>query len=210
MSKLGIKIHDIDGNPTISSDKSEFEIPYKQTEETLLNPQTYNRFIKHIESKFRTSLTYRAYKAYLMEHGLNRCFLQSNITTNHCTIEMHHHILTLYDIVYMIIQHKIKTQGSVSSFEIIKTLKEEHKNNNIAIVMLTKTNHEVNHNTYGMYIHPDIVIGNWMNLIEKYHKGISPKIANKIIRYIDMSTRATTTDGNLLKLRNQIINWSEY
>ena len=49
-------------NPTIRSPYAEFDLPFYQTKETLLDVDVYRRFLKNVESTFRASKEYKAYK----------------------------------------------------------------------------------------------------------------------------------------------------
>ena len=90
----------------------------------------YKKFIENCISRFRHSRCYKNYKAYLYDIGFNRCQFLSNINSDIADLEMHH-VITIYDITLLITEWFIKTQGSVTSFEVVMKLKEEHKNNNI-------------------------------------------------------------------------------
>lgn len=211
MAKAGIKISDLENNPTLTSENSEISISFKQTRDSLSNPEKYSRFIKKIEYDFRRSRAYTNYKHHLMDLGFDRCFIQSNLTTEHCTIEMHHNILSLFDITFLICEHFLNTEGSVSTFDVIKRLKYEHRNNHIPIAMVSVTGHELNHNADGFHIHPKSTINSWVSFLDSYKNGITPEIANKLIRYLNKAiSEGKSTDNELLKLRDQIYNWSTY
>ena len=61
------------GNPTLRSPSSVYEISLMQTKETLADIDNYARFINNAISQFRHSKFYKAYKANLMSLGLNHC-----------------------------------------------------------------------------------------------------------------------------------------
>ena len=211
MTKIGVTISDLDDNPTLSSENSEKSISFYQTRETLYSPELYNKFIHSAVNRFHKSNTYSMYKGRLIEMGMNRDFIQSNLSMEHCSIEMHHNVLTVYDIAFIICEHTLNTVGKISSFDLVEKLKEEHKNNRVGLVMLSVTSHELYHANDDFYIHPNMVIGRWYEFLEKYNRGITPQIANKVIRYINTALNTEkSTDAGLLKLRDNIYDWSQY
>ena len=85
-------------NPVLRSPYVPFELPFYQTKYTLMDIDVYTNFIKNAVSRFRKSRTYTHYKGYLMNLGMDHCQLHSNIYADMATIEMHHNMLTIFDI----------------------------------------------------------------------------------------------------------------
>lgn len=207
-------------NPTISSPNSEYSITFKQTKESLLEIDTYKKFIQNAVSQFRHSRFYKQYKSYLIDLGLNRCQYFPNITTDVLGangIEMHHNFLTIYDITLMICEHVINTEGYITSFDLIHLLKQEHSENRIPIVMLSKTVHQMYHNNEEFVIPANQCFGFWMELLIKYNRGITINIANKVINFLQASIESvrgiadnTAYANTLLSLRDNVYNWSIY
>lgn len=207
-------------NPTISSPNSEYSIMFKQTKESLLEIDTYKKFIQNAVSQFRHSRFYKQYKSYLIDLGLNRCQYFPNITTDVLGangIEMHHNFLTIYDIALMICEHVINTEGYITSFDLIHLLKQEHSENRIPIVMLSKTVHQMYHNNEEFVIPANQCFGFWMELLIKYNRGITINIANKVINFLQASIESirgiadnTAYANTLLSLRDNVYNWSIY
>lgn len=202
-------------NPTLKSPSSEFELQFYQTKESLMDIEHYKKFIDNAISRFRHSKTYSHYKAYLIDLGMDRCQLLPNIKNEDgISVEMHHNFLTIYDIALMICEHVINTTGYISTFDLVQLLKEEHKENRIPIVMLSKTAHQMFHNNDEMIIPAKACFGFWAELLCKYYKGITLDIANKVIMFITKSLEVekleTDYTNKLLTLRNDIINWSYY
>ena len=195
---------DYNQNPMISSPNCEYAIFFKQTKETLIEIDTYKSFIENAVSNFRHSRLYKQYKSYLIDLGKG--------------IQMHHNFLTIYDIALMICEHILNTVGSITSFELIHLLKEEHKENRIPIVMLSKSVHQMYHNNEDFVIPAKQCFGFWMELLYKYNKGITINIANKIITFLQKSIESEKIEdknqynyvNSLLKLRDDIYNWSIY
>ena len=177
-------------NPTIRSPYVPYELSFYQTKYTLMDIDLYSNFIKNAISRFRKSRCYKNYKSYLMNLGLDHCQLHSNISAEMATIEMHHNMLTIFDIAVIM-------------------LKKVHTSNEVQLVMLSLTAHQLYHNANGMYIHPDMCIGNWPKFLEDYRYGITIEIANKLINYLNYAiSLGDTKTGELLKLRDRIQDWS--
>ena len=206
----GIDSFAINMNPVLASPYSTFILPFYQTRESLTDIDTYRTFIKNVEQRFRRSATYTNYKGYVMSQGLDHCQIHGNISSDMADIEMHHAILTLFDIALMITEHYLNTVGYVTTFDVVQALKEEHKTNNIALVMLSQTAHQVYHAESSFYIHPSMCFGNWPRLLEKYKGGLTQDVAFKLLYYIKRSTEFTgTEDAGLLTLRDKILDWSD-
>lgn len=200
-----------DENPYLSSPNAIEDLYFYQTRETILDIENYRNFIKSSITRFRQSQTYRNYKAFLMGLGLDRCQKQGNITSEMATIEMHHNILTIFEIAVMITEHVINTVGKISSFDLVYLLKQEHKLNNIPIVMLSLTAHEMYHNDSDNYIPIDMTFGKWWELLYKYRYGITMDTAYKIVEYINKSLHDNTENqGFKLQLRDEIMSFASY
>lgn len=209
-------VSDDEFNPSIKSPNCTYELPFYQTKESMMDIEVYRNFLQNAISRFRKSQTYKQYKGYLMDLGLNHCQVLSNIDEDLATIEMHHNFLTIYDIALMITEHVLQTIGYISTFDLVQLLKEEHKNNRIPIVMLSKTVHQMYHNNENFIIPANMCFGYWQELLIRYNKGITLDIANKCVMFIEKSLEIEQLGGNinysnnLLCLRNNIINYAQY
>jgi len=210
----GIEQYQENMNPIVTSPNSSYAISFYQTRESLMDIDTYRSFLKNCELRFRRSATYSNYKAFLINLGMDRCQVHGYIHADMdgVDIEMHHAILTLFDICLMITEHLLNTVGYVSTFDVVQALKEEHKANNIALVMLSKTPHQVYHANSGQFfIHPSMCFGKWPVLIEKYKNGLTQDVAFKLLYYLKKAIEVDgTDDAGLLELRDKIKEWSGY
>lgn len=210
----GIETYQDRMNPCLRSPNSSYSISFYQTRESLMDIDTYRTFLKNCESRFRKSTTYSNYKGFLIGLGMDRCQVHGFIHTDMegVSIEMHHAIITLFDICLLITEHLLNTVGFVSTFDVVQALKEEHKANNIPLVMLSKTPHQVYHNDPGQFfIHPKMCFGKWPILIEKYKFGLTQDVAFKLLYYLKKAIEVDgTTDSGLLELRDKIKEWSDY
>lgn len=204
----------INGNCTINaiiSPNAQYALPFYQTRDTLLDVERYKHFLDNAISCFRRSRTYKGYKSYLMLLGMNRCQILGNISDDMAEIEMHHNFLTIFDIAILISQHVINTVGKITTFDLVALLKQEHKLNNIPIVMLSKTAHQIYHDNPDFYIPLSMTFGQWWILLNKYRYGITLDIAYKVVRYINNCQKNNELkDLEYFKLRDNIKNWGYY
>ena len=206
--------YDMGFNPSIQSQNCSFPLQFYATEETFVDIEYYKRFLENAISRFRTSRTYKNYKGYLMGLGMNKCQILGNIDENMADLEMHHNFLTIFDIALMITEHTIKTKGYISTFDLVMLLKQEHKENRIPLVMLTKTVHQLYHANEDFVIPAQYCFGYWQELLVKYNKGITRDIAYKCLNFIQKSMEIQQIGSNyqlannILQLRENIIDWS--
>ena len=204
-------INSNDPIPVIYFNTADAPLPFYQTRETLADIDKYKSFIENCIRRFRKSRSYKSYKAYLMSMGLDRCQVNGNIQDGMADIEMHHNFLTIYDITILISQHILNTVGRCTTFDIISLLIQEHKNNNIPIVMLSETAHQLYHDNPDFYIPISMTFGKWWDLLIKYRYGITMDIAQKVINYIrKCQNNNELTDLQFYKLTNDIQNWGGY
>lgn len=198
------------GNPTLRSPSSVYEISLMQTKDTVADIDSYAKFINSAISQFRHTRFYKNYKANLMALGLDHCAYLHNVNSDMADLEMNHVILTIFDIALMIAEHYLNTYGYVSSFHIVGALREEHKQNRVPIIMMSKTVHQLYHNDDLFYVHPNQIFGKWTELIKTYYNGITPEICTKLLYYIRLSLREKqSNDNELLTLADEIQKWSD-
>ena len=197
-------------NPTISSPFSPFVIQFYQTPDSLNNIEDYRTFLKNVESAFRTSREYKAIKARLIESGMTNCQIHGNLNSEMVDIEMHHNMLTLFDLAMIITEHLIRTTGKASTFDVVRLLIDAHNNNEVLLIMLSKTPHQVYHNNPEFFLPFEMCIGEPWKFLEKYKYGITQDIAYKILRYLrqEEKNNGKINDQGLLNIRNSILSWS--
>ena len=210
----GIESYQERMNPHLGSPNSPYSISFYQTRESLMDIDRYRTFLKNCETRFRHSVTYGNYKGFLIGIGLDRCQVHGFIHADMegVSIEMHHAILTLFDICLLITEHLLNTVGFVTTFDVVQLLKEEHKAHNIPLVMLSKTPHQLYHNDSSQFfIHPRMCFGKWPDLLEKYKYGLTQDVAFKLLYYLKKAIETDDTNTNdLLQLREKIKDWSDY
>lgn len=199
---------------TIYFNGAQYPLQFYQTKETLADMDRYKTFIDNCTRRFRKSRTYKSYKAYLMSMGLDRCQINGNIQDGMADIEMHHNFLTIFDITILISQHVLNTIGRCTTFDIISLLAQEHKENHIPIVMLSETAHQLYHNDPNFYIGQDQCFGDWVSLLVRYRYGITIDIAQKVIKYIQVSQQHNELNNlQYYQIQDHVLswgNWNEY
>lgn len=205
----GIQLFDDGVNPTIASPYSPFSISFYLTRKDSEDPELYQSFLKDAIREFRRSRVYKHYKGQLIDIGLNRDQMHSDLTSDMVNLEMHHNILTIYDIAVIISEHILNTVGHITTFDLIYFLRMAHTQHQVQVVMLSLTEHQLLHNTEDVFIHPNMCFGKWWEFLELYHTGITKGIARKLITRIERSMGTdVSTDGELSRLREKIKDWS--
>lgn len=205
-------------NPSLTSPNASFDIFFAQTRDTLEDVEVYRKFLTSAIKAFRSSKRYRHYKAHLMDEvGIDCCQYHGNINSGGvdeemATIEMHHHILTIYDIAYIITEHVINNNGCITTFDLVKLLGIEHTEHRVATVMLCKTCHQLQHNEPNFFLSSDQAFGNWLAFLERYPSGVTRDIYLKIYFQLKKELASPESSENkalqLLSIANTLENWS--
>lgn len=202
-----------EGNPTLTSPNTPYQLPFYQTRATLNNPELYEDFIKNTITRFRHSKTYKNVKAFLYDIGLDHSQIHGNISSEMANLEMHHNILTVFDIAFVITEWFLNTTGRVCTFDVITMLKDVHKRHLVSLIMLDETTHEEYHDDPMFWIDPKMCTPGWFEFLCEFHQGITKNIAFKIINYLDEAAKMedkTTDDNDILAIREHVLNWSQY
>lgn len=218
--------HDIPGisveyddsyNPMVISPNAPYGITFYMTRETLLDVEVYKNFLDNAIAGFRHSNAYTLVKSDLMEQGLDHCQIMSNITEEEVGakgLEMHHNFLTIFDIALLITEHVINTVGIISTFDLMYLLEVEHREHRVPLVMLSETVHQMYHNNEDLIIPASMTTGNWLELLQRYSKGITLRIAEKVSNFINESInnedQNSSTIKELLAVRDYAESWGRY
>lgn len=204
-------IYDDRGNPTIGSPNADYEIQFFATRELLNNTNMYEQFVHNIVNRFRRSKTYKHYKSYLMENGMDHCQVHGHISSEMADLEMHHNILTIWDITTIICEWFLNVYGKVCTFDVVMMLKKEHTLNHIPLIMLSETDHEMYHDDPVFWIDPAQCMSGWHIFLETYSQGITRAIAYKIIQYLEKAKEYDpTVIEEIMSVREHITDWSSY
>lgn len=157
--------------------------------------QTFNDLLnsmKDIERQIRSSSEYKTFLYYIKEiNQIRNCafFKDIDFVDKKMTIEFHHHPFTLYDIVLIIGTSMIadlKDDEYLLTFDISKRVIEEHLDDTIPGIMLSKTIHEMYHN--GLYEiptdSPQMNLGDYTKFVGKYGEFLQEKDIENLQKYI--------------------------
>lgn len=199
----------VKGKPKLKGDG--FICSLLQNKKTLKELEVYNKFIKSTERLVRTSKEYRKYKDYLINDiGLNYCQVFPNInleTSPNVTLEMHHGpILTLFDCCAIMADHMIYNEEDLTSIILYDKVLEEHRLNNIQVVMLCDLAHKLVHANQ-VYLNPKQGWGNIDNFLKKYKDGITDKREIIINRNIEIASKYHSNDRDDILKVDKILRW---
>jgi hypothetical protein len=153
------------------------------------------KFEKSVKELVRKSREYDTYLAMLKSNCSMMSFdnVQSRISSEDCSIEMHHYPFTIEDIVEIVFNHHVARKEKMTTFSLAKEIMELHYKHNIGLVPLDITNHEMAH-TGDIFISNKQIFGNWRKFMEDYKDGISVELSNKVKRLDELSEKNVATD----------------
>lgn len=207
-SLINIKFKKESQNPTLDAEESLYELPFYKDTEYFTNIDNFIPFIHAVEKMVRTSNEYKKYIHYLMHDiGLNSCQVLSNIRSEESddkkdkiTIEMHHGpILTLFDYSCILVDYLLMNGEKINTFIVSDLLLEEHQNNIIQVVMLSKTVHQEVHDN-NIFLNMKHAFGDLSKFLKKYGKALNDEQINKMNRYIETSKKYDSFDKHVLDI----------
>lgn len=132
-----------------------------------LDAKEYTRFIKNVERTVRSSSEYRHWRDYITEVlQINSCSI-SKETRDDCSLEVHHHIPSLFVLIKTIINNRISKNISFCTFDICTECIELHFKNKIGFVPLIGSLHEKFHNGK-LEIPAPMIMGDYKWLLDNY------------------------------------------
>jgi hypothetical protein len=151
----------------------------------IVTPEEGVRFIKAVEVLVRTSREYKAYQSYLRNDlGMNRCSVLSNVdtTTDEVGLEFHHCPLNLYEVVDLVLSHRLRRGQAVTSLTVADEVLAAHMMNMVGLVPLLASLHKLAH-AGSLVIHPAQVHGNWLALLRAYPDGVTEVLVERLMRF---------------------------
>lgn len=188
---------------TLSNNKIKgnyFTLSMSKGKNDFVDPKTYVSFIKSCEKLIRTSEEYNAYIGYLKnEIGLTSDALMPNVDHDKTAIEFHHSPFTLFDICCIIVDSLLSHEQSVNTFQIAKIVMEEHFDNHITLVPLSKTSHELAHSGT-LFINHNMHFGHLDGFIDRYRDGLTSDHIHTYNNYMSISSVTKTNDSGSLEI----------
>lgn len=195
---------------SLSDDIKLYNINAPEPMEYYINIETdkdRNRYIERIKKIIRSSTEYRDYIQYLKEHvNLNHCIFFQNITSEktngkrgRISIEIHHEPFTLHDYVNTVLT-KYQDEGiPLNDLLIADEVLKLHYENKVGLVPLSKTMHEVVHNSLKLLVPLNTVYGEYSQFLKEYEPYISDEMYDKLERKIAMTQNLTPESFEAIK-----------
>lgn len=167
-----------------------FEKPMDMEYSVQLNTdKEKEKFIKRCEQLIRSSLEYRDYIAYLKENvNMSKCAFFQNVENGQgarVRIEIHHEPLTLFDIVSVVLNKYLEEGIPINDLYIADEVMDLHYRNMVGLIPLSKSLHQIVHNSNEILIPLNLVFGNYRDFIHEYEDYLDENIINKIERKIN-------------------------
>ena len=123
------------------------------------------KFIKRVEKVVRSSMEYRDYIAFLKEYvNMNHCAFFNNVENaqgSRVRIEIHHEPLTLFDIVKVVVNKHIDEGIPLNDLYISDEVMNLHYTNQVGLIPLSKSIHQIVHNSNEIIIPITLVFGDY-------------------------------------------------
>ena len=165
-----------------------------------------HKFISRVEKLVRSSLEYRDYISFLKEHiGLDSCVFFQNVgggegtKKSRISIELHHEPFTLYDIVKTVLT-KYQDEGlPINDLDIADEVMELHYSNKVGLVPLSKTAHQIIHNSTKLMVPLTMIYGQYSQFLDEYEPYVDDYLYEKLEKKIDMTNNLTPESFEAIK-----------
>ena len=140
---------------------------------------SFKKFARNVESTVRHSVEYKFWRKYILDVlGVNECMITKE-SMSEVTLEIHHHVPSLYCMVRTLINKRIEKEQEFSTFDIALETIELHFANKVGYVTLISSIHEKFHNSC-LQIPIKLVKGNYHAFLEEYSKYIDDDDMDRI------------------------------
>jgi len=164
-------------NLELYSDNYPFRLPLRI--DNFENEAEYKKFIRNCELLVRRSAEYKLWRKYIVDVlQVDKCMITNERMTD-VTIEVHHHLPSLFTAVTAVVNKHIENNKEFCSFDIAQKVIELHFGNQIGYATLIKTMHEKFHNGK-LTIPIEIIKGNYKQFLAEYSKYIDEEELDKI------------------------------
>jgi hypothetical protein len=171
----------------------------------LSNDRDRDKFVKRVEKLVRSSLEYRDYIQFLKEHvGLDSCIFFQNVTNggpkkSRVSVEIHHEPFTLYDIVSTVVT-KYQEEGlPINDLTIADEVMKLHYENKVGLVPLSKTAHQIVHNSVKLMVPLNMCYGQYSLFLEEYGDYVSEDLYTKLEKKLEMTENLTPESFDAIK-----------
>lgn len=173
----------IDQN-TITSDESTYELSLRRTDFT--DGKERFKFVKKVEMLIRSSPEYKEYISYIYDvMGVYKCQV-TNELRNEVPTEIHHHPITLFNIVNGIVGRNIEQCKEFCSYDVALEAMEMHFKLQAPFVVLIESMHKKYHNG-ALQLPMELVQGDYNYFINNYGAYIPPDDLDDIYEKIKIN-----------------------
>lgn len=164
----------------------EYNLPLKTSKDK-------DRVIKRVERMVRSSMEYRDYVQFLRDYvNMKSCAFFQGITNDGAEnkkvrIEIHHEPFTLRDYVETVLTKYIETGMPINEMYIADEVMQLHYQNQVGLIPLSKTMHQVVHNSNKVKIPLHMIYGDYRKFLKDYEEYISDDMLEKLERKIEES-----------------------
>jgi hypothetical protein len=164
------------------------DFEYEEPHET--ETEKHN-IVKAIEAEVRMSMEYTDYIAYLRANvGMDACAFFNNVSkanNKKVRIEVHHSPLTLYDISKVVLDRAIRTGDEINVLLLAEEVTRIHYLNQVGLIPLSKTLHEVVHNSDKLTIPIYMIFGDFRKFLEIYQEELDMKENANIRKKVELA-----------------------
>lgn len=144
---------------------SQFNLPLRIS--SFPSEKDYEVFVKNVERIVRYSQEYKLWVKYITDNlGQTKCAL-TNETINECSLEIHHHPITLYTVVKAVLNDFMTKKSEFSTFDVATKVIELHFQNKIGFIVLLSDLHKKYHNGF-LNLPIELVHGDYKYIIQNY------------------------------------------
>jgi hypothetical protein len=184
------------------------DIPQYDTEAyDIYSDKDFKKYIQDVEKDVRSSIEYRRAIQFLKDNmGMNESAFMDGVSSkdsNKVKIELHHSPFTLFDITLIVFNKRLYLGESLEIWATSKEVCKLHYYLVVGLVALTKTEHELVHNSY-LFVPADKVLGDYGKFIVYYKKFMSPEQLELIDRIEEYSMTYNRAQNEII-LQNNII-----
>jgi hypothetical protein len=161
------KIESDEENSELYSDGYPFRLPLRI--KNFENETDFIKFSKNCEKLLRGSLEYRLWRSYILDVlQVNTCMITQERMDN-CSVEIHHHIPSLFTLMKALVNKKIETEEAFSTFDICQDAIKLHFDNKLGYLVLITSMHEKLHNGY-LNVPTRLIRGDFNFFVANYSK----------------------------------------
>ncbi len=141
----------------------------------------YRKFVKNCELLVRRCREYKYWRNYIVDVlQVNTCMITHEVI-GEVTIDVHHHVPSLYILVCCLVNERIESGKEFCSFDIASEAIELHFKNKLGYVTLIKSMHEKFHNGH-LDIPIEVVKGDYNSFISSHSKYMDEEDLDQINR----------------------------